>query len=69
MAIEHGDPAEEIARVAGEGGYDVIVAGSRSRSRLGELVLGSVSKALVRSAPCPVLVAGKDADARFEPGL
>ena len=67
MRIEHGDPADEVARVAAEGGFDLIVAGSHGRGTLGELVLGSVSKRLVREAPCPVLVIGKDATARFEP--
>ena len=67
MLIEHGDPAEEIARVAAEGGYDLILAGSRERGTVAELLLGSVSKTLVRTAPCPVLVVGKDADVRFAP--
>jgi nucleotide-binding universal stress UspA family protein len=67
MLIEHGDPAEEIARVAAEGGYDLILAGSRERGTVVELLLGSVSKTLVRTAPCPVLVVGKEAGVRFEP--
>ena len=67
MQIEHGDPVEEIVRVAQEGGYDLIVTGSHGRGPIGEALLGSVSKALVRTAPCAVLVAGKDAEARFEP--
>jgi nucleotide-binding universal stress UspA family protein len=67
MQMEHGDPVGEIVRVAGEGGYDLVVAGSRGRNPVGELLLGSVSKALVRQAPCPVLVAAKEATARFEP--
>jgi nucleotide-binding universal stress UspA family protein len=67
MQIEHGDPAEEIVRVAREGGYDLIVTGSHGRGPIGEVLLGSVSKALVRTAPCAVLVAGKEAEARFAP--
>jgi nucleotide-binding universal stress UspA family protein len=67
MQIEHGDPVEEIVRVAREGGYDLIVTGSRGRGPVGEVLLGSVSKALVRTAPCGVLVAGKEAETRFEP--
>jgi nucleotide-binding universal stress UspA family protein len=69
MLIEHGDPAEEIVRVAGDGRYDMIVAGSRERSAVTELLLGSVSRTLARTAPCPVLVIGKNASARFEPTM
>jgi nucleotide-binding universal stress UspA family protein len=67
MQMEHGHPASEIARVAEEGGYDLIVAGSRGRNPVGELLLGSVSQAVVRQASCPVLVVTKDAQQRFEP--
>ena len=67
MQMENGQPAREIARVAEEGGYDLIVAGSRGRNALGELVLGSVSKALVRQATRPVLVVSRDASVQFEP--
>ena len=67
MQMESGHPVDEIARVAEEGGYDLIVAGSRGRNAVGELLLGSVSRALVRQAPCPVLVVSKDAEERFEP--
>lgn len=67
MQMENGDPVSEIMRVAQEGGHDLIVAGSRGRNPVGELLLGSVSKALVHQAPCPVLVVSKDASARFEP--
>jgi nucleotide-binding universal stress UspA family protein len=67
MQMESGDPAAEIVRVAEEGGYDLVVVGARGLSSLGELLLGSVSNAVVRSAPCPVLVAGKDTSTQYEP--
>jgi nucleotide-binding universal stress UspA family protein len=67
MLTEHGDPAEEIVRVAEKGGYDLILAGSGERGTVAELLLGSVSRTLVRTATCPVLVVGKDASTRFEP--
>ena len=67
MQMEDGHPAAEIVRVAEEGGYDLIVAGSRGRNPVGELLLGSVSQAVVRQASCPVLVVTKDAEQRFEP--
>jgi nucleotide-binding universal stress UspA family protein len=34
----------------------VVVVGSRGHGALGRLVMGSVSRGIVRSAPCPVLV-------------
>ena len=51
-----GVPAEEILKVAAEKSVDVIVMGSHSRSRLGALLMGSVSEDVARAAPCPVLI-------------
>ena len=50
-----GHPATEIARVAKEGGFDLIVMGTHGRRGLRRLVLGSVAEEVVRSAPCSVL--------------
>ena len=66
MKIAHGDPADEIRRVAASGRYDLVVLGSRERGPLGRL-LGSVSQKLVDASPCPVIIAGKDARVRREP--
>lgn len=65
--IRHGDPAEELIREATEGGYDVAVAGSRGLGPVGQLVLGSVSRKLVKGMPCPVVVAGPETTVRHEP--
>ncbi len=67
--IRHGDPAEELIREATEGGYDVAVAGSRGLGPVGQLVLGSVSRKLVKGMPCPVVVAGPETTVRHEPGV
>jgi len=40
----------------GEKGVDLLVLGSRGYGPLRRVLLGSVSSALVKSAPCPVLV-------------
>jgi nucleotide-binding universal stress UspA family protein len=66
MIEEHGDPVERIVARAHEGGYDLIAVGSRRLGRLGELVLGGVSHAVLRKALCPVLVVGDDGSERFE---
>ena len=67
MKILHGDPVEELRREAREGGYDLIVVGSRELGPIGQAVLGSVSAGLVTEAPCPVLVVGEGASVRHEP--
>ena len=52
-----GDPRERIVDVAGEWDADLIVVGARGLSAVASALLGSVSLAVVRHAPCPVLVA------------
>ena len=51
-----GDPAAEIARYAADANIDVIVIGTRGRTGVDRLVLGSVAERVMREAPCSVLV-------------
>jgi nucleotide-binding universal stress UspA family protein len=51
-----GDPAEEIVSLARHQGYDHIVMGSRGRSLVRELLLGSISEAVLHHAPCAVTI-------------
>jgi nucleotide-binding universal stress UspA family protein len=51
-----GPPAPAILRVAQEDECDLIVLGSRGRSQLSGLLLGSVSSAVAQRAHCPVLI-------------
>lgn len=51
-----GHPGSEIARVAREGGFDLVVMGTHGRRGLRRLLLGSTAEELVRTAPCSVLV-------------
>lgn len=53
--LESGDPAHVIAKVAGEGGYDLIVMGTHGRTGLSHVMMGSVAEKVVRLSPCPVL--------------
>lgn len=66
LKILHGDPVEELCKEAGQG-YDLALVGSRELGRLGELILGSVSRRLIAEMPIPVLVVGKDASVQHEP--
>lgn len=48
--------AAEIVRFAKEEDYNEIVVGSRGKTGLETISLGSVSESVVKRAPCPVLV-------------
>jgi|SRR6266536_242975 nucleotide-binding universal stress UspA family protein len=51
-----GQEGHAIADVAAKIDADLIVMGSRGRSRLADAVLGSVAGGVLRHASCPVLV-------------
>lgn len=51
-----GEPSTVICDRAGDWGADLIVIGRRGHQGLTEVVLGSVSNAVVHRAPCSVLV-------------
>jgi nucleotide-binding universal stress UspA family protein len=54
--IVHGEAASEIVQVAKERNVDLIVVSSHGRTGLGRILFGSTAEAVVRHAPCPVLV-------------
>ena len=49
--LEAGEPAQVIAKVAGEGKYDLVVMGTHGRTGLSHLLMGSVAEKVVRTAP------------------
>ncbi len=51
-----GDPAEQVCAYAREIGARLIAVGTRGYGSVASLLLGSVSNAIIRNAPCPVLV-------------
>jgi nucleotide-binding universal stress UspA family protein len=55
--LKEGHPADTIIKVAHDGGFDMIVIGSRGVSGLQKLFLGSVSNAVIHEAKnCSVLI-------------
>jgi nucleotide-binding universal stress UspA family protein len=56
--IRTGAAAEEILFAARLWEADLIVMGTRGRSRVAQFVLGSTAEAVIRQAPCPVMTVG-----------
>jgi nucleotide-binding universal stress UspA family protein len=52
----HGRAWEEIVEECKNGGYDLLVMGSRGLGGIKGFILGSVSRKVVEEAPCPVLI-------------
>lgn len=60
-----GFAASEIANLAKDGHFDLIVIGTHGRTGLKHALMGSVAEKVLRSAPCPVLcvrASAQDAD-------
>lgn len=55
-AVDFGDPAECILALAREVDADLIAVGTHGKRGVERMVLGSVAEAVLRQAPCPVLV-------------
>ncbi len=54
--VKKGDAAEQIVLAAAETGANMIVLSSHGRTGISRQVFGSVAEAVVRLAPCPVMV-------------
>jgi nucleotide-binding universal stress UspA family protein len=54
--VEIGSPAEQIVAAAAKSGASQIIMGSRGLSPIKELLLGSVSERVLRTAPCAVTI-------------
>ena len=59
--VREGNPAPQVLEAAREFHADRIILGTRSRSKLSKLVLGSVAEQVLRSANIPVLTVGPEA--------
>lgn len=58
--VREGVPAAEILKVAAEEQVDLIILGYNSKTGLGRMISGSVTKDVERGARVPVLVAKND---------
>lgn len=56
MTVLEGRPEEQIVQYAGEHGIDLIVIGTHARGLVSRIFMGSVSKTILESVACPVLM-------------
>jgi nucleotide-binding universal stress UspA family protein len=57
--VESGKASEEIVGLARSRGADLIVISTHGRTGMKHVLLGNVAEAVLRTAPCPVLVVRK----------
>jgi nucleotide-binding universal stress UspA family protein len=57
VVVRQGIPVDIVSRVARELDVELVVVGTHARKGLEHALLGSVAERLIRSCPCPVLVA------------
>jgi len=55
-SVREGKTWVEICEAAKEDGADIIIMGSKGRTGLSHVLIGSVAETVVRHASCPVLV-------------
>ena len=58
VVIGQGNITETIANMIKEKEIDLVVVGTRGRTKLGKALLGSLAEQILRQAPCPVLTVG-----------
>ena len=67
LLVEQGSIYEVLTRVVEEHKAELLVVGTRGRSRIGKLLLGSVAESIFRQAPCPVMTVGPKTDVQLSP--
>jgi nucleotide-binding universal stress UspA family protein len=67
--VRHGNAVQVIVDEAKRAGTDLLVIGARPRPTLSSIMFGTTTEALIRTAPCPVLVAPAGQDKRKEQEL
>ncbi len=59
--VREGNPAQQVAAAARQFQADRVLLGTRSRSKLSKLLLGSVAEQVLRSVNLPVMTVGPEA--------
>jgi len=66
--VREGNPAQQVAAAARQFQADRVLLGTRSRSKLSKLLLGSVAEQVLRSVNLPVMTVGPEAHLPVDKG-
>jgi nucleotide-binding universal stress UspA family protein len=69
LLVEHGSTYDVLMRIVEEHEAGLLVLGTRGRSRIGKLLLGSVAESIFRQAPCPVMTIGPKTEMPQSPAV
>jgi nucleotide-binding universal stress UspA family protein len=58
--LVHGSAADVVTELAAAEGFDLVAVGTHGHRGLRRIVLGSVAEAIIRHAPCSVLISHSD---------
>lgn len=61
-----GIPSDQITKAAQDIGAELVVVGTRGRTNLDAILLGSTAERVIRGAPCPVLAVPATPEPAFE---
>jgi nucleotide-binding universal stress UspA family protein len=64
-----GIPSEEIKKATQDIGADLVVVGTRGRTRLQAVLLGSTAERVIKDAPCPVMAVSASIRTRLPPSI
>jgi nucleotide-binding universal stress UspA family protein len=64
LIVKSGDVWQVLLQLIAEKGIDLVVVGTRGRTGLRKLILGSIAETIFRQAPCPVLTVGPNSASR-----
>ncbi|MGZ7090729.1 MAG: universal stress protein, partial [Candidatus Angelobacter sp.] len=61
LVLAEGDFKNELMKVVSAANIDLVVAGTRGRTGLRKMLLGSVTEEICRAVTCPILTVGPEA--------
>lgn len=67
VIVRQGDVWQELDRMITEFGIDLVVTGTRGRSGVWKMLLGSTAEKIFRNSPVPVITVGPNASAEVAP--